>query len=238
MRQRSASFATAALIATLICAGSASILDEIPDFDEDAIDADDAGDGMASAGQQSEELLAPHMDTMWDSMHESDANHVEALFGLLDMNMDGIVDAEEISDGLRRQLKQHAEQLQALHDEETEHVLRTADSNSDGKLSLEEFKRANLVENVMPAEDVFAFGNAGTNDEDGFLTAVELKDALFPESSPRLPEYQQILARRIIEAHDQDADSKMNAAELARLALHMQELGQADEVRSYCRGEA
>ena len=103
-------------------------------------------------------------------------------------------------------------------------MLDSADADSDDVLSLEEWQDAELPANYdqLTSDDLFTFADAGADGlqpADGKLTLDEVIHALHPDTSARLRDYQRVVARRVLQAHDGDGDMRLNQDELA--SLHM-----------------
>ena len=228
---------------------TASILDDIPDVAED----DDGGADLEQASLR--DLHREYVQVNGDGAAMTDdddafafmegggffgggggggfpadrnvlfAMKVEQLFELIDDDKNKRLSAEEIKRGLTLQMERYREAIRAAQAEEAQRVLETADADSSGALSLDEWQAVSDDElphnHDLPREDVFAFaaaaGGEGVRAE---LGVAELEAALFPENSPqRLGEYQGLVARRVIAQHDGDGDARLNATELA--AMHM-----------------
>ena len=231
-----ARLAVTLLALALSSAHAKSILDDIPDVEDE--DEDVAADGGYDKSQSAPTLQA-HTDAGPDAMFEyimgggGGESSMQRLFEMLDKNKDGLVGASEIQEGLELQLSQHAERLRAVHAEEARRILGDADVNGDGLLSAAEYADADLPRAAyeLLSSDRFAFADAGTDGQlgpDGQLSLEELANALFPETSPMRAEFQKLVARRILAEHDLDGDGRLDRQGLMKFVLAVQGFG-ADE---------
>ena len=231
-----ARLAVTLLALALSSAHAKSILDDIPDVEDE--DEDVAADGGYDKSQSAPTLQA-HTDAGPDDMFEyimgggGGESSMQQLHEMLDKNKDGLVGAGEIQEGLELQLSQHAERLRAVHAEEARRILGDADVNGDGLLSAAEYADADLPRAAyeLLSSDRFAFADAGTDGQlgpDGQLSSEELANALFPETSPKRAEFQKLVARRILAEHDLDGDGRLDRQGLMKFVLAVQGFG-ADE---------
>ena len=154
-------------------------------------------------------------------------SQVDRLIKLLDEDKDSLLSKSEIKAGLDKQATLYREALTTAHAARGERVMSRADTDGDGALTLEELQDADLEDELppnhdLPLEELFAFADAGADGSeaaDGRLSLAELISALHPDSSARLGDYQRVVSRRVLEAHDSDGDMRLSVAELA--ALHL-----------------
>ena len=237
--RRTQAAALLSLLSLLHPASAQSALDDIPDVGEDdeanefydddggargyeepryeeqgyAYGEDDMMFGQHSMGQHS----MPHMDA------ESRAAAVTSLFSMLDQDTDGRLSPEELERGLKLQLASFESSLRKAHTVESKRLLSDADLDADGRLTLSELQDSEMRPgHGLSPETFFAFADAGEDGSeaaDDVLTAEELAAALFAETSGRLGEYQAVVVRSVLEAHDETADRALNVDELARYQL-------------------
>ncbi len=217
-----------ALLIALSCAiahvARCSIIDELPDVDEDDdADDDDFEDGLAgdTMGRGMMEGMA-HMDLYGqDDDDEGDAllDHGSAellgmLFQRLDADGDGVLSEAELKSGLEEQDASYRTHSREAELAEAHRVHAEADADGDGRLSLSEFETAEPLyfdhADLVPRAELFAFADSSG---DG-LSADDLHGLMFSEGSERRPALMALIASAIVSSHDTDGDGALTEEEL------------------------
>lgn len=223
-------------LAVRAAAAPASIIDDIPDADDEG-EADEDGPWMGGGMQYGEQMMYAYEDDEMMMMdgefqgggygamgyygEEEIEEQLTELFGRFDSNGDGFLDQSELRAALQAQATRYARLAAESSEAETEELLAQADADDDGKLSEAEFEKMETLylhhERSIGRQALFRFADSGEGPAgggDGKVEMTELHLLIFPESHPRGPELRKFLTSHVVRHHDADADSRIDAAEL------------------------
>lgn len=208
------------VVLLLVCArtcSAKSILEDLPDVDEDDDEEEEAyqATGAAAADDRFDQdagddyMHGGTFQQMYGGM--SDEQSAADIFMQLDGDGDGKLTIAECETALKTQEAGQAEHFALM---EAERMLQEADADGDESLTPEEFQFSLTIggQELISSEARFEFTD---KNGDGRLSMEELVETLRP--SERLAEYKALLAERAIAQHDANGDKALDGTELSRL---------------------
>jgi len=114
-----------------------------------------------------------YTDLVGTYMVKKIAGSVLKSFRMMDENENGVLDKDEVKKALRK-LGVHRDAL----DKDVKTIMKAADTNGDGVISLEEFKNWYISQKLRASSRIAKLFHVFDQDKDGFISKEEFKDLL------------------------------------------------------------